>query len=99
MAASSNFTLYPFDGLPAGPLVQTKPIPGRRDTPPFHYSINPPFQFPAPLGGTRPGGRSGGVHRAKQSQFFDCGLWIVRNKANSRHGVRRGKGFAGKELW
>jgi hypothetical protein len=51
---------------------------------------------------------------AKRSQFAEppCGLGvnctnkanrvaqeIVRNKANSRHGVRRGKGFAGKELW
>ena len=49
-------------------------------------------------------------NRAKRTQFGPAGKnrWgkphptrgsIAPNKANSRHGVRRGKGLAGKELW
>jgi hypothetical protein len=63
MAESSNFTLYTSAGPSAGLLVQTNPIPGGRDTPPFHCSIIPPFQsdadrakrsqFPAGPGGTK----------------------------------------------
>ena len=40
----------------------------------------------------RRGGEASGEglwgHRAKQSQFIDCGLWIVRNKANSQRSSR-----------
>jgi hypothetical protein len=39
----------------AGQLCETNPIPGGRDTRPFHCSIIPPF--PAGPGGTGPGGR------------------------------------------
>jgi hypothetical protein len=78
MAVSSDFTLYTYHDLP---LVQTKPIPGGRDTPLFRCSIIPPFQadafrakrtqFLATPDGTRPEGRGPAGNCAKQSQF--CG--------------------------
>ncbi len=81
-------------GPPPGSVAQTKPIPGG-NAPPFHYSIIPPFQFPASPGGVGPGGRGtrgnrvkrtqfGGVKCAKRSQFLDYGLRIRDRPAAGR---------------
>ena len=50
----------------------------------------------------RAGGATAGGNRAKQSQFAEPPGNLganCTNKANSDHGVKTGKAFAGKELW
>jgi len=52
---------------------------------------------PAPGGDPLTQPRAAGLHVSFASfRFFRLS---VQNKANSRHGIRTGKGLAGKELW
>jgi hypothetical protein len=47
---------------------------------------------------TKPIARSGAPSRCREARL-GSGESIMQNKANFRHGVRRAKGFTGKELW